>query len=148
MKNMVLLIDANVAIDYMLRREPNSEQAVAVMVACQKKECQGYIAFHSLPIMWYVLRKIPVRLRRSLFLELVTILTVANASHDAVVNALCSESFNDFEDCLQVKCAKTIHADYIVTENVKDFSSSDVVAVTPEELLNVLYKTFPNLNEK
>lgn len=44
----------------------------------------------------------------------------------------------DFEDCLQDECAKQVNADYIVTRNIKDFSKSDIPAVTPEIFLKIL----------
>ena len=41
----------------------------------------------------------------------------------------------DFEDAVQSATAEAIHADYIVTRNIKDFVKSKVVAFTPGELL-------------
>ena len=49
-------------------------------------------------------------------------------------NALQREDFSDFEDCLQDECAKQIHADYIVTRNTSDFSTSDIPAIIPDDL--------------
>lgn len=40
----------------------------------------------------------------------------------------------DFEDAVQMCCAKRINAAYIVTRNVRDFVSSPVPAVKPSEL--------------
>ena len=41
----------------------------------------------------------------------------------------------DFEDAVQSVTAERIHADYIITRNVRDFSRSKVIAFTPDELL-------------
>ena len=43
--------------------------------------------------------------------------------------------FPDFEDCLQDECAAQSHADYIITRNTDDFSNSNVLAITPSDLL-------------
>ena len=48
------------------------------------------------------------------------------------------DSFTDFEDCLQDKCAKEIGADYIITCNTKDFENSEIPAVNPIEFLKLL----------
>lgn len=40
-----------------------------------------------------------------------------------------------FEDAVQSVTAERIHADYIITRNVRDFSRSKVIAFTPDELL-------------
>lgn len=41
----------------------------------------------------------------------------------------------DFEDCLAATCAKSIHCDYIVTRNKKDFESLDIPVLAPTEIL-------------
>lgn len=43
--------------------------------------------------------------------------------------------WDDFEDALQSVTAERIHADYIITRNVKDFKKSKTVAFTPTEFL-------------
>ena len=40
-----------------------------------------------------------------------------------------------FEDAVQSVTAERVHADYIITRNVRDFSRSRVIAFTPTELL-------------
>lgn len=39
------------------------------------------------------------------------------------------------EDCLMATYAKSIHCDYIVTRNKKDFEEFDILLLTPSELL-------------
>jgi hypothetical protein len=46
-----------------------------------------------------------------------------------------SLQWNDFEDALQAVTAERVHADYIITRNVKDFRNSKIVAFTPTEFL-------------
>lgn len=41
----------------------------------------------------------------------------------------------DFEDAVQSVTAERIHANYIITRNVRDFTKSSVMAFTPAELL-------------
>ncbi len=43
--------------------------------------------------------------------------------------------WDDFEDALQSVTAERVHADYIITRNVRDFTKSKVVAFTPSELI-------------
>ncbi len=70
--------------------------------------------------------------------EVCNILTVAGARHEKIVDAINREDFPDFEDCLQVQCAKEVQADYIVTRNVSDFMYSDIEAITPNEFIKKL----------
>ena len=48
-----------------------------------------------------------------------------------------NEDFSDFEDCLQMECAKSYGAEYIVTRNVSDYSVSDIKAIPPSEYLKL-----------
>ena len=66
------------------------------------------------------------------------ILTTASAEHDEVVKAVHNCAFKDFEDNMQAICAESVGADYIVTVNTKDYEHSNVKAVTPEELIQIV----------
>ncbi len=65
-------------------------------------------------------------------LEIVKICSVTN--NDVLI--AFQQKAKDFEDCLVATCAKSIHCDYIVTRNKKDFEEFDIPLRTPEELLN------------
>ena len=54
---MVVLIAMNVIIDFLVAREPFYDSALRVMEKCASGEADGYMAFHSLPNLWYILRK-------------------------------------------------------------------------------------------
>jgi len=138
MKNMVLLIDANVLLNYLLNRGVECDYAMTVINFCRKGKARGYMAFHTVSILWYALRKKPVQERRELLLDLCKIINVAGVSHDSVMSALENEAFSDFEDCLQEKCAEACNARYIVTENIKDYKTSTVPAITATEMVDIL----------
>ena len=136
---MVLLIDTNVVIDYSLVRKPYYDDVLKLPDYCDKLKIQTYIAFHSVSVIWHVLRKhFPPQERRPILSEITELFTVTAAPHSAVVDAVRNESFPDFEDCLQEKCALQVNADYIVTRNVKDYETSQVKAVTPAEMIEII----------
>lgn len=137
---MTILIDTNVIIDFLLTREPFYKAASEIIKKCADGEMTGYIAFHSIPNLWYILRKIPEDKRREWMADICSFLQVAGASHEEVLRAIRMKEFRDFEDCLQDKCAKNVSAKYIITRNVKDFNNSDVLAVCPEDFLKVIDK--------
>ena len=47
---MVLLIDTNIILDYLLKREPFYNNAKAVMEKCCLDDFHGYIALHTVGI--------------------------------------------------------------------------------------------------
>lgn len=138
MKNTALLVDTNVIIDHILIRQPQYQDSFRIMSLCQQNQVKGYVAFHSLPSIWYTLRKVDAHQRRIALIEVTDFLEVVGAPHSEVVSAIKNENFPDFEDCLQEKCAITAGADYIVTGNIKDFKTSSIPAVTPAEMLEIL----------
>ncbi len=54
--------------------------------------------------------------------------------------ALCNEQWTDLEDGLQMQCADKEKMDYIVTRNIRDFKMSKVLAIEPEQFIEI-YKT-------
>ncbi len=133
MKNSVVLIDTNILLNYITNREdPYLEQSVEIVRKCAIGECTGYIAFHTLSTLWYVLRKRSDSVRRQNLKDICEIFTVATASQIEIIDAIEKDSF---EDCLQDKCAKDVGADYIITCNVRDFENSEVPAITPDDFI-------------
>ena len=133
---MEILIDTNVLLNYITNREDDYlEQSVKIVEMCAKGECMGYIAFHTLSTLWYVLRKWTDKERRDILRDICEIFLVASASQQEILDAIDKDSFADFEDCLQDKCAKEVGADYIVTCNIKDFEYSEIPAVNPKEFV-------------
>lgn len=135
---MVVLVDTNVIMDYLVTREPFFQSAMEVMKLCAEEKIQGYVAFHSITNIFFILRKACSQTRRrKLLKEVCRMLTVIGASHEHVCCAIDREEFIDFEDCLQDECAKEIHADYIITRNIQDFKYSFIPAVEPERFLEI-----------
>lgn len=139
MKSMVILIDTNVALDFLTMRHPYYESAREIIRICAEDKMKGYIAFHSLPNIFYILRKSYSEAdRRKMLKRLCCVLQVTAASHEKVCDAIEQTDFMDFEDCLQEKCAKEIFADYIISRNLVDFKNSRIKAVTPQDFLKML----------
>lgn len=139
MQNLVVLIDTNILLNYLTNRDDDYlEQSIKIVEMCAKGECIGYIAFHTLSTLWYVLRKRSEKERRENLRDVCEIFSVASASQNEIIDAIDKDSFPDFEDCLQDKCAKEVGADYIITCNVKDYENSEIPAINPKEFLELL----------
>ena len=54
---MVILIDTNVALDFLAIRQPYYGDTRNIIRHCADGQIKGYIAFHSLPNIFYILRK-------------------------------------------------------------------------------------------
>jgi len=135
---MAVLIDTNVIIDFLMTREPFYKASTEIIKMCAEGKLKGYIAFHSVPNLWYILRRVPEDKRREWLADICSFLQVVGTSHEEVIKAVKMEEFKDFEDCLQDKCAKSAGAEYIITRNVDDFKNSDIAAILPEDLLKLV----------
>ncbi len=138
MRNMAILVDTNVIINYLTNREDAYlNQSIEIVKRCSRSQYIGYIAFHTLSIIWYVLRRYDDKIRRNSLKNICEIFTVVAASQSEILDAIENDSFVDFEDCLQDKCAKEIGADFIVTCNIKDYENSEVIAINPDDFLKM-----------
>ena len=135
---MKILIDTNVLIDYLAKRNGYYENARKIMVMCSSGEISAAMAANSVLNAFYILRKeYGTDERREMLLELSKMVDIVGIDSEKIISALEREDFSDFEDCVQDECACFYGADYIVTRNVKDFTSSRVEAVLPSDFLQV-----------
>lgn len=134
MKNIISLIDANVIINFITKRDdPYKDACFKVMKLCAENIFEGCIAFHSLSIIWYVIRKQETEEKaRAGLSDICEILTVTGATQEQIKDAINNSDFQDFEDCLQDECAVHANAEYIVTCNIKDFQNAKTKVVTPD----------------
>ena len=138
-ENMDLLIDANVIIDYFTNREQKSAGTVALFEYIYAGKISAYIAAHTVPTIWYVLRKtLAPAERRNLLRALFSFFSISSVGEKELLSALDRDDFSDFEDCVQDECAANVHASYIITRNKKDFGHSKIPALLPAEFIDLM----------
>ena len=136
---MKILVDTNIILDVLLKREPHIKTAQIIMTKCADREITGYLAAHSIPNIFYVLRKnYSQEERRKFIRNLCEIFRISDLSAEKIMSAIDNEQFSDFEDCLQEECAVAETVDYIVTRNPADFKQSRVQVVEPEDFVKLL----------
>lgn len=133
---MRILIDTNVLLDALTGRQPYYDISDQIIKLCADRVVEGYVAAHSIPNMYYILRKsMPEEDRRRVLLIICRIFEVVGIDSPKLCNALQNSDFADMEDCLQEECAMEIAVNYIITRNIKDFKTSRIPVVTPDEFL-------------
>lgn len=133
---MKLLIDANILLDVLQDREPHVRDSSLVWKLCETNQAKGYVSVLTFANLVYVMRKEldPERIESTLQL-LSLIFEFADLTDTDLMRA-AELNWDDFEDAIQSITAERVHADYIITRNVRDFSKSRVIAFTPTELIN------------
>jgi predicted nucleic acid-binding protein len=133
---MVILVDTNIILDCLTLRKPFEVESGLILQYCSEGKITGCIAAHSITNSFYILRKMfAATERKRLLFELCGFMEIANVEKSHVLNALQNEKFDDFEDCVQLECAKAVRAEYVVTRNPDDYINSDIPAISPRELL-------------
>ncbi len=135
---MRLMLDTNIIIDVLTRREPFFEASYAVLrlAATERHEC--FLSASAATDVYYLLKRAlksdgEARERMETLLQLVC---VADALGEDVYSALSSD-MADFEDALVAAIARRAGMRYIVTRNLRDYEKSPVRAIAPEELLRL-----------
>ncbi len=133
---MIVLVDTNIIIDALANREPHASDARKIMEKCATREITGILAAHSIPNLFYILRKnFSQEERRFLLKNLCEIFRISDLTGKKILAALENKDFTDFEDCLQEECAIESMADYIITRNPADFKNSRIKVILPAEFL-------------
>lgn len=131
---MDLMLDSNIILDHIGRREPFYELSRRTCLLGVIGEANTFISANMLTDIYYLLRKdYGSKGAQDLIENNLSFLQLVGVSPEDVQRAL-SRRWGDFEDCLVTCCAEKIKADYIITRNVKDFRESSVEAITPQEL--------------
>lgn len=132
---MTLLIDANIVLDVLQNRENFVKESAMIWKLCETEQAKGYISTLSFANIMYILRKeLTSDKIEEVYHKLCLIFEFADFS-SSILSKAVEMNWKDFEDAVQSATAEQIHADYIITRNVRDFTKSKVVAFTPTELL-------------
>lgn len=136
---MVVLIDTNIIVDFLMKREPYAEEAIKIVELCNQKKVSGCIAAHTISNLFYILRKeFSVLQRREVLGALCKVFEVLGIDKKKILAALDNKDFSDFEDCLQVECAVEAGAEYIITRNCADFVNAQVPVMEPKIFLKMM----------
>lgn len=132
---MVLLVDTNIILDVLLSRPEFVKDSSMIWKLCETEQAKEYLSTLTYANMMYVMRKqLTPDQMEDVFRKLNLIFEFADFS-PAVLERAVAMKWKDFEDAVQSATAESVHADYIVTRNLKDFMKSKVIAFTPAELL-------------
>ncbi|MDD6057388.1 MAG: PIN domain-containing protein [Clostridiales bacterium] len=103
---MRILIDTNVILDVLLKREPFCKAAIEVLGLTKLNNVQEYVSASAITDIYYLAcRQLKNKeLARGLLKKLLTLVSVAGVSEQEINEALELE-WNDFEDSVQYSVA-------------------------------------------
>ena len=130
---MILMIDTNIILDIILKREPFFEESYLTLLNTEENSDLTLLSASAMTDIFYILRKAVGRQTAyETMLDMQSFVTYSDVVEEDIENALHSP-MRDLEDALVAAVAARKKADYIVTRNTADFESSKVPAITPAE---------------
>ena len=135
---MKVLIDTNVVLDILLNRIDFYEDSVSVFVMAEKKLVTGYISASAITDIFFIAKKkLGKKHTKEAIKEILQVFKPATVSDTHIYQALDID-WDDFEDSIQYIVGKSFFADYIITRNSQDYSSSLIPALTPRQFINII----------
>lgn len=133
-----VLFDLNIIMDVLHERQDFYDFSARLLAYAETGVIQGWIAAHSVTTLFYLIArdKSPDQSRVTLT-SLLQFLKIAPVDQNTIEQAL-NLPYRDFEDSVQMIAALQVHADYLLTRNVRDYQPSPLEVVQPVELLAVL----------
>jgi predicted nucleic acid-binding protein len=133
-----VLLDTNVVLDLLLRREPWVTEAQPLVEAQDAGRVIAYLPTSAVTDVFYISRRL-VGIERAFEVvdrcledfELVPV-------DQAILEAARQLPGNDFEDNVQIACSQAVGLDLIVTRNVADFRLSPIPAIEPATIVGHL----------
>ena len=122
---MRILVDTNVILDVLLRREPFYSNGAKVLKLSKKDGVELYISASAITDIYYIANQSLKNKEdvKNLLIKLIKIVSIACVSEDEIKNALLL-SWKDFEDSVQYSVVLLQKMDGIVTRNTNDYKKS------------------------
>ena len=131
---MKVMIDLNVLLDVVQKRQPHYQASAQILDFALKNQC-GSLSSHVLTTCYYLVVKYASQQPAEELIDwLLRNFSIIPANKETFLLARCL-GFKDFEDAVVSACAEEHHCRYIITRNSKDFTRSHVQALSPTEFL-------------
>ncbi|MBD2627797.1 type II toxin-antitoxin system VapC family toxin [Trichormus variabilis] len=136
---MRVLVDTNIVLDFLLQREPFSQDAELLFQAIDSGQVVGYVTATTLTDIFYISRKhtLSIEQARQAVSETLTVMVICPVNR-AVLESAFKSGLADFEDAVQIFCAVEQGLDAILTRDAKGFLSSSIPVLSIQELLQRL----------
>ncbi len=130
-----LLIDTKIILDLLAKRDPFYDFAAEIFSLADTNKIELYTSSISIINTNYILSKILSEKEAREILRKFRILVKVLSCDEKIIDLGLNSSFKDYEDAVQYFTAIENQMDGILTRNVKDFKSSKIPVMTPEEFL-------------
>lgn len=130
-----LLVDTNIVIDLLAKRQNFYQQAQELFTLADEKQVNLYISSLTFANTHYVLSKeLGSEEARKVLIKL-KLLVKTLPLDDRILELALSSDFTDFEDGIQYYTALENNLEIIISRNKKDFKTATLPVLTAKEFL-------------
>jgi len=134
----IALIDLNVLLDVLQKREPFYETSAYLLASVETGQVIGYVAAHSITTLFYLINKDRSAAEaRATITNLLQFIRIAPIDQSTIEQAL-NLDYRDYEDAVQMISAVQCKADCLVTRNPKDYQPALLPVMQPVDFLSTL----------
>ncbi len=135
---MRVLVDTNVVLDVLLKRQPFAQDAAEVFALVETSAIKGFLCATTVTTLDYLLRQTLTSVKaRQALKKLLDLFEIAPVNRPVLEQALASK-ISDFEDAVLEQSGLVAAVDVITTRNIKDFQKSSLPVLDPPELLSTV----------
>jgi len=130
-----VLIDLNIILDVLQKREPFFEASAQLLAAAETGQLSGFVAAHSVTTLFCLIQKDKSAAdARAIITNLLQFLEIIPVQQNTIEQAL-NLDYRDFEDAVQMISAVQAKVDCLVTRNSKDYQPDLLPVMQPIEFL-------------
>lgn len=136
---MEIMIDLNIILDCMQKREHFFEESKEILDYCAKRRIKGYISVNCASTLYYLLHK-ELHSKKKTYEVMSHLFSIVSPTPVLGADALdaLKHTPKDYEDCLMALSCRWLNIDGIVTRNKDDFDGFGIKTYTPSELISMI----------
>ena len=133
---MILLIDTNVILDILEKREPFFQDSYTALEQATISNHRILFSASSVKDIYYMVRSHTgnIETAKTALTKLLTLVQICDTYADDIKTAR-TFAISDFEDAVLAATAVRETANFIISRNVKDFVNSPVKAISPTDYI-------------
>ena len=133
---MKVLLDTNVLLDIVEKREPFFISSYQVFMKSATKEIDAIIGAGSVTDIYFIAHKNCKNSKQALeyIIDLLKVVNAVDTKAVDIQNAI-KLNFSDFEDAVVTATAIRENAVYIITRNTADYKNASISVISPEDFL-------------
>lgn len=132
-----VFLDSDIILDALLKRPEFILASKNIFELAYKKQIDIFTSSVAFVNVHYFLNKFDRHNKFRILKYFRSTISITNVD-EKIIDMALNSGIDDFEDAVQYYSAKSAHADYIITRNVKDYKHSNIPVLTAEQFLSKL----------